>query len=217
MIALALAAMVGAAPLASASPPRQGAQSAIVDRLARWRPLTIAASHRFGVPEDWIVAVIAAESGGRTHLDGKPITSRAGAMGLMQLMPATWRALRARYGLGDNPYAARDNILAGTAYLRLLYDRFGYPGVFGAYNAGPARYIDYLHARRPLPAETRTYMRRLANRPATSVMPPATLSGTHLFFALDGTDPAAGKHEDAPLARGELFVAINAAPFREPR
>src|SRR3546814_13425104 len=66
-------------------------------------------------------------------LNGRPIRSRAGAMGLMQLMPATWADMRARVGLGRNPDDPRDNILAATFCLRLMYDRFGYPGLFGAY------------------------------------------------------------------------------------
>ena len=41
------------------------------------------------------------ESGGRTHMNGKPIVSRAGAMGLMQVMPSTYEELRVRHGLGS--------------------------------------------------------------------------------------------------------------------
>jgi len=62
--------------------------------------------------------------------------SRKGAMGLMQIMPGTWADLRARYGLGADPYDSHDNILAGTAYIRELYDRYGAPGFLAAYNAG---------------------------------------------------------------------------------
>jgi soluble lytic murein transglycosylase-like protein len=83
-------------------------------------------------------------------------------MGLMQLMPGTWAAMRARLGLGADPHAPRDNILAGTLYLRLMYDRFGYPGLFGAYNAGPGRYASYLAGRASLPGETRNYMAAVA-------------------------------------------------------
>lgn len=102
-----------------------------------------------------------AESGGRTSLGGRPIVSHAGAMGLMQLMPGTWLDMRARYGLGANPHDPRDNIIAGTAYLRLMFDRFGYPGLFAAYNAGPARYAASLRTGRILPAETRAYVAEL--------------------------------------------------------
>lgn len=129
-----------------------------------WRDHAGEAAARFGLPEAWVLAVIAAESGGRTHLGGQPITSHAGAMGLMQLMPATWAALRAQYGLGSDPHDPRENIIAGTAYLRAMYDRFGYPGLFAAYNAGPGRYGEYLDHGRPLPRETRAYVARLTGR-----------------------------------------------------
>lgn len=135
-----------------------GANSQGRDPVSRWHTAIAEASARFGVPAPWIERVMRAESGGMTMLDGRPITSRAGAMGLMQLMPATWSAMREAYGLGRNPHDPRDNILAGTAYLRAMYDRFGYPGLFGAYNAGPGRYAEYITTGRPLPGETRAYL-----------------------------------------------------------
>ncbi|HYC95366.1 MAG TPA: lytic transglycosylase domain-containing protein, partial [Sphingomicrobium sp.] len=113
-------------------------------RINRWSSYIAEASARFGIPEDWIRSVMRAESGGRTLLHCRPITSRAGAMGLMQLMPRTWREMRALHGLGSDPHEPRDNIFAGTAYLRAMYDRFGYPGLFAAYNSGPARYARHL-------------------------------------------------------------------------
>ena len=82
-------------------------------------------------------------------------------MGLMQIMPATWAELRVRHRLGSDPYDSRDNILAGTAYLRELYDRYGSPGFLAAYNAGPGRYEASLSGR-PLPAETRAYVATIA-------------------------------------------------------
>jgi len=142
-------------------------------RMAPWRSHIEEASRRFGVPVSWIERVILAESGGRTLWNGRPTVSHAGAMGLMQLMPATWTEMRRGLGLGQDPHAPRDNILAGTLYLRLMYDRFGYPGLFGAYNAGPGRYAAYLEGRRPLPGETRVYLRKVAGgkapRPAREV------------------------------------------------
>lgn len=116
-----------------------------------------AASARFGLPERWIRAVIAVESAG----DPRAV-SAAGAMGLMQIMPATWAELRAAHGLGVDPFDPRDNILAGTAYLRELYDRFGIRGFLAAYNAGPDRYTRHLATGHPLPRETRAYVARLA-------------------------------------------------------
>jgi hypothetical protein len=83
-------------------------------------------------------------------------------MGLMQIMPATWASLRARHGLGTNPYDPHDNILAGAAFLRELHDRYGSPGFLAAYNAGPGRYEDHLATGRPLPDETRAYVAAIA-------------------------------------------------------
>ena len=97
------------------------------------------ASKRFGVPEHWIRAVMHVESGANQRAQ-----SQKGAMGLMQIMPKTWTELRARYGLGANSYDPRDNILAGAAYIRELYDRYGAPGFLAAYNAGPGRYERHL-------------------------------------------------------------------------
>ena len=116
------------------------------------------ASRRFGIPEFWIDAVLQAESAG----DRRAISS-AGAMGLMQIMPATWSALRQRHGLGRDPYDPRDNILAGAAYLRAMFDRYGnVAAILAAYNAGPGRYDEYLSTGRVLPAETRAYVAKLA-------------------------------------------------------
>ena len=79
-------------------------------------------------------------------------------MGLMQVMPETYDELRARYSLGDDPFDPHDNILAGAAYLREMYDIYGSPGFLAAYNAGPHRLDDYLSNNRPLPDETRRYV-----------------------------------------------------------
>jgi hypothetical protein len=114
------------------------------------------ASMHFRIPAAWIRAVMRMESAGV-----KRAVSPKGAMGLMQIMPDTWDELRARYRLGKDPYDPRDNILAGTAYLRELHDRYGSPGFLAAYNAGPKRYEDYLSGKRSLPPETRAYIAAL--------------------------------------------------------
>ncbi len=155
-----------------------GAQS-----VADWRPLVTEASLRFGVPVAWIERVIEAESGGSTTWQGRPIRSRAGAIGLMQLMPATWAEMRARYRLGDDPDDPHDNILAGTAYLRLMYDRFGYPGLFAAYNAGPGRFADHLGGR-ALPAETRAYLAKVAGSAGPGASAPPLPPRDRLFVTI---------------------------------
>ena len=115
------------------------------------------ASKRFAIPVNWIGSVINIESAGDVRA-----RSPKGAMGLMQIMPATWAELRERYNLGNDPHDPHDNILAGAAYLRELLDRYGLPGVFAAYNAGPSRYEEHL-AGDSLPEETRAYVAKLAN------------------------------------------------------
>ena len=86
---------------------------------------------KYDVPFPLIKAIIKVES------DFNPrAVSHAGARGLMQIMPETGEDL----GL-DNPFDPRENILAGTRYIRLLLDRFHgvIPLALAAYNAGPER------------------------------------------------------------------------------
>jgi soluble lytic murein transglycosylase-like protein len=156
--------------------------------LARWRPFVEEASDRFDIPSAWIERVLDAESGGRTRRDGQPIVSRAGAMGLMQLMPGTWAEIRTRLGLGRDPHDPRDNIVAGAFYLRKMYDRFGYPGLFGAYNAGPLRYDAYLRHRRILPAETRAYIATIVGMQTGAARAPRA-SRDPIFFLLSDSAP----------------------------
>ena len=121
-----------------------------IDRLANF---IAEASVRFAVPARWIRAIIQIESAGEEHA-----ISPRGAMGLMQLMPATWVELSVRYQLGLDPLDPRDNIMAGTAYVSELRDRFGSPGFLAGYHAGPARYERYLVTGEPLPPETIAYV-----------------------------------------------------------
>lgn len=123
-----------------------------------WGHYIRAASERFDVPEGYIRTVMQIESGGRTTLGGRPITSRAGAMGLMQVMPATFAELRRKHDLGPDPHDPWTNIQAGTAYIREMYDLYGSPGFLAAYNCGPGCYGEYLAGRRSLPGETRNYL-----------------------------------------------------------
>lgn len=114
------------------------------------------AAQRFELPAAWIRAVLRAESNG----DPRALSPK-GAMGLMQIMPETWAEIRVRHRLGSDPYDPHDNIVAGAAYIRLLFDRYGTPGWIAAYNAGPGRYEASLQGR-PLPAETRAYLASVA-------------------------------------------------------
>ena len=195
-------------------------------QVERWSGHVAEASRRFGIPEVWIRRVMNAESGGRTMLNGRPIESHAGAMGLMQLMPGTWQAMRAANALGADPHDPRDNILAGTAYLRLMYNRFGYPGLFAAYNAGPGAYGAYLAGARRLPAETVAYVAQVARgaggmraaRAAPVMAAARTVEQGHSppqsVFAIraDGARPAAMAAAEEPArparAGASLFVPL---------
>ena len=146
----------GVAPAPAMAQEMPVARSALVHPYAAH---VASAARRFGIPEAWIWAVMRVESGGNARA-----VSRAGAMGLMQIMPATWAGLRTRYGLGPDPFDVRDNIMAGAAYMREMHDRYGdATAMLAAYNAGPGRYDDYRSRGRPLPPETRAYLARLAS------------------------------------------------------
>jgi D-alanyl-D-alanine carboxypeptidase len=129
-----------------------------------WGPYVREASARYGVPEQWIRAVMRQESDGHEQA-----VSSAGAMGLMQIMPDTYDDLRRRHALGDDPFEPHDNIMGGAAYIRELYDRYGAPGFLAAYNAGPSRLDDYLGGGDPLPDETVDYVAAIAPRLSSSV------------------------------------------------
>lgn len=187
------------------------ATPARADAVDRWRPLIAEASARFGIPTRWIERVMRAESQGLTMLDGRPIRSRAGAIGLMQLMPATWAEMRARLGLGADPDDPRDNILAGTFYMRLMYDRFGYPGLFGAYNAGPGAYAAWLRGERPLVGETVAYLATVGGvasgtPPAMESAPPPSLFVVRRAASAEPSSPP----ESDPQA--SLFVVRKVPP-----
>jgi soluble lytic murein transglycosylase-like protein len=121
--------------------PNPGSVAATADPFAGF---VAEASQRFLIPSSWIRAVMRAESLGDVRA-----LSPKGTMGLMQIMPETWAELRICCGLGADPYDPRDNIIAGTAYLRELHDRYGERGLLAAYNAGPGRYEDHLATGRP--------------------------------------------------------------------
>jgi soluble lytic murein transglycosylase-like protein len=196
MAAMSLRAL--AAMLALAAVPAQA-------QVSRWSAEIDAAARRCGIPGDWIARVMRAESGGRTMLGGRPIRSRKGAIGLMQLMPGTWDELRRDLDLGDDPDLPADNIVAGACYLRHMYERFGYPGLFGAYNAGPGRYAAWLAGKATLPGETVAYLRSVG-----SEMPAAVASAPQPapLFVLRREAPAIPLAPPAPA----MFVLRREVP-----
>jgi hypothetical protein len=151
---IAAASVVSSFPVSAHAEP---ASTASAEVAVSWLSFIDEAASRFSVPASWIRAVIQIESKGNPKA-----LSPKGAVGLMQLMPNTYAELRIRYGLGADPTDPHDNIVAGTAYLRDMRERFGTEGFVAAYNAGPQRYEDHLATGRPLPDETLTYVAKLA-------------------------------------------------------
>ena len=143
-----------------------------------WGPYIREAAGRYGVPEQWVRAVMQQELGGQEQA-----ISPVGAMGLMQVMPATYEGLQARYGLGADPYDPHNNILAGTAYIREMYDRFGSPAFLAAYNAGPDRVQAYLAGGGGLPDETVNYLASVTPNLGNAV----PMSGPLAMYASAGT------------------------------
>jgi soluble lytic murein transglycosylase len=116
----------------------------------RYDRLIARAAGMHQIPPALVKAVIAAES----SFDEQAV-SRAGAMGLMQLMPQTAALL----GVAE-PFRAEPNVFGGTAYLRTLHDRYqSWTTTLAAYNAGPSA-VDHYRGVPPF-AETREYVRRV--------------------------------------------------------
>jgi soluble lytic murein transglycosylase-like protein len=203
-----------------AAPPQAAqpcSQVAVVSSptINRWQPLIDAASARFVIPADWIRAVMARESAGLTALHGAPIVSSAGAVGLMQLMPGTWADMRVRYGLGNDPFDPHDNVFAGTAYLREMFDRYGFPDLFAAYQAGPSRLDAVLAGLKPLPVATKNYLESIVpgveiesissgNRSSTTVK---SASGS-LFFVRESDVKSPYNGIEPPRQAQGLFVPL---------
>jgi membrane-bound lytic murein transglycosylase B len=171
------------------------------------------ASQRFGIPGSWLRAVMTVESAGNPKA-----VSPKGAMGLMQLMPDTWSALRVQYHLGNNPFDPCDNILGGAAYLRELFDRFGASGFLAAYNAGPKRFQDYLAGLRPLGDETKRYVSTLAHMlpdlqigNALPVLRVATDWRTASLFATSATTASSSNNAQGPTAFENTTATTNFA------
>jgi hypothetical protein len=187
-----------------------------------WGPYIDEASARFDVPAQWIRQVMHVESGGHEYINGQLTVSAAGAMGLMQLEPATYREMAAENGLGSDPFNPYDNIMAGTAYIHAMYQIYGSPGFLAAYDAGPGRLNSFVNNGSTLPGETVNYVamiaphiqgyypehRSEADQLALNTLPMGTSTGIlPPGFVPESPIPAA---DDTPVTPVE--VASNAPP-----
>jgi hypothetical protein len=194
----------------------------VAELMKRWEPLIKKASKRFRIPADWVREVVRLESGGRTMLaENMPMVSNRGALGLMQLLPATYSDMRAQYGLGKDPFNAHDNIFAGAAYLSWLRGRYGYPAMFTAYNDGPGNYEQRSAKGKQFPTETQNYLTAAtlvlgggapANNPllTQTATTPATIIPATLTVATPGPTFDAAAPASTPPAT--TTVSNNAPP-----
>jgi soluble lytic murein transglycosylase-like protein len=139
---------------------------ALSARAAEYTDIIHEHAGRHGLSDDLVRAVIQVESA------FNPLAlSPKGAMGLMQLMPAT----ADEFGV-LNPFDPEENVRAGVAYLRRLIDR--YDGrvelALAAYNAGPGA-VDKYGEQVPPYRETRDYVRRIKSVTAIRVGPAKTI------------------------------------------
>ncbi len=136
--------------------PHSGGRAPILkvlkDRIRKYKPFIMQAARDTGLNTDLIHAVILAESA----YDPRAVSPK-GAIGLMQLMPATAK----RFGVSD-AYDPAQNIRGGTAYLKFLMQRFGNDMELAtaAYNAGEGAVEKYGRSIPPY-KETRLYVKKV--------------------------------------------------------
>jgi soluble lytic murein transglycosylase-like protein len=123
-----------------------------VDRTRSYDDLIVEHAQLNNVRPDLVRAVVQVESAYNPRA-----TSPKGAMGLMQLMPATAR----QYGV-RNPYNPVENVRAGVQYLRMLLDKYANNEelALAAYNAGPGA-VDKYGETIPPYRETRDYVTKV--------------------------------------------------------
>lgn len=208
----AIAALVSAMPAGAQSASPRGASACAIHAPE--------AASRARLPVDVVLRVMRAESAGNPRA-----VSHKGAMGCMQIMPVTWADLTRRHGLGRDPFDPRMNMIGGALYLAEMVARFGLPGAYSAYNAGPGRYQRHIANGVPLPRETIAYTARVTGAAPSRGAGPAAprWQDAGLFMArtdvprpgparvgVDG-DPAAHSRSDA-VAHSEGVLFPLAAP-----
>jgi hypothetical protein len=141
-----------ATPVGTTGVVRQNPLGAELLRSTPFGEVIEAVSQAHGVDPMLVRAVIEVESNYRPRAK-----SPKGAMGLMQLMPATARAYNVR-----NPYDPKANIAAGVKHLKSLIDKWGVELALAAYNAGEGAVRKFNGI--PPYRETRNYVSKILSR-----------------------------------------------------
>ncbi len=160
-------------------------------------------AEKYNVPVNLLKSVAKAES----NFNPKAV-SKAGAQGIMQLMPATARGL----GVTDS-YDPEQNIMGGAKYLRQMLDRFDgdIELSLAAYNAGPGNVLKYGGI--PPFAETQNYVAKIKSYCGDNIPVIDTYSqGGAYAKSLNGADVLS---DDAYKRVGELLNSIESSDFTE--
>lgn len=141
-------------------PPLDSQRPGVSGRGHKYEDVVIREAERIGLDPSLAVHVLYKETGNLKNPESA--RSKAGAIGVMQLMPRTAKEL------GVDPLNPEENIRGGVMYLKQMYDRYQDPTLaFAAYNAGPGRVDKALRSGQgiaSLPRETQNYI--VANRMA---------------------------------------------------
>lgn len=130
------------------------------------KPFVVDAARERGIPVSFALSIAKTESNFRSH-----VISSTGAMGVMQLMPATAR----ENGVSD-PFDPEQNARGAAAFLETLWKRYrgNRMRVAAAYNAGPARVAQ--RGAMNLPSETQHYAKRVVERDRNSRLMPFAMN-----------------------------------------
>jgi len=134
-----------------------------IDRIIRYMPLVEMYSQQYGVSPALVAAICHVESKFRPDAQ-----SSAGAQGMMQIMPSTWKYRTDKMGISGDPFDPKANIQVGTDYIAALISRFQgesdtqYKAI-ASYNAGIGRVKDAIRDYgdnwiSAIPSQTRSYI-----------------------------------------------------------
>jgi Transglycosylase SLT domain/Domain of unknown function (DUF4124) len=159
-----------------AEDPVRATRFVAAEKSALYDPLIREHAENLGVRTDLVRAVVQVESGYNAYA-----RSPKGALGLMQLMPATIQQFGVR-----NPFNPMENIRAGVSYLRQLLDRYSNDEALAlaAYNAGPGA-VDRHGVAIPPYKETRDYVSKINRMAGQS---PKKVPGTNIYKTTETVD-----------------------------